>query len=457
MSEVSRELGVETPAAPPAPGQRRGRVWFALWVLCGINAMNFYDRQIIAAVMEPLRKEWVLNDSAMGMLGTAFTLLYAAVGVPFGRLADSWSRTRLLSIGVSVWSLLTSASGLAWNYASLCVTRLGVGVGEASCAPAANSMIGDLFPPAQRARALALFMLGLPVGLFLSYWISGRIAHACGWRWAFYLACPPGLLLAALSLGIREPLRGAVEAGANAGRRRAGSPYRLVLGMPTMLWLILSGVLHNFNMYAVNSFLTAFLSRYHRLNLKDATFDTAVVLGAVGVLGLLGGGWAADRLARWRVSGRLWVPAVAVLIAAPCVYLALEQPPGALGSFLVLMGTGSMLMFIYYAAVYAAIQEVVEPGLRGTAMALYFFGMYVLGASLGPLGTGMLSDHFAHQAMVQAGATVLTEQYKAIGLHHAMYIIPVLCLILAGVLFAAARAMPADSQRLREWMMSNDC
>jgi MFS family permease len=416
--------------------------------------MNFYDRQIVAAVMEPLRKEWGLNDSAMGMLGTAFTLLYAAVGVPLGRLADSWSRTRLLSIGVSVWSLLTAASGLTWNYASLFMTRLGVGVGEASCAPAANSLIGDLFPPARRARALAMFMLGLPIGLFLSYWVSGRMAHAYGWRCAFYVACPPGLLLAALSLWIREPRRGAVEAGANAGRRRAGSPYRLVLGMPTMLWLILSGVLHNFNMYAVNSFLTAFLSRYHGLNLKEASFDTAVVLGAVGVIGLLGGGWAADRLARWRVSGRLWVPAVAVMAAAPCIYLALEQRPGALVSFLLLMGTGSMLMFVYYASVYAAIQEVVEPGLRGTAMALYFFGMYLLGASLGPLGTGLLSDHFAHQAMAQAGATVLTEQFKATGLHHAMYVIPFLCLVLAGVLFAAARAMPADSKRLRDWMMS---
>src|SRR5438552_19110889 len=99
--------------------------WFALWVLFGINAMNFYDRQILAAVMEPVRKEWALTDSAMGILGTAFTLLYGAAGVPLGRLADSWTRTRLLAIGVTFWSFLTSASGLAWNYSSLFMTRLG--------------------------------------------------------------------------------------------------------------------------------------------------------------------------------------------------------------------------------------------------------------------------------------------------------------------------------------------
>jgi MFS family permease len=434
----------------------KARARFALCVLFGINALNFYDRQILAAVMEPIRKEWLLTDSAMGMLGTAFTLLYAAVGVPLGRLADNWARNRLLSIGVTVWSLLTSASGIAWNYSSLFITRLGVGVGEASCAPAANSLIGDLYPPGQRARALSLFMLGLPIGLFLSYWLSGRIAHAYGWRAAFYFACLPGLILAVLSLRITEPPRGAAETARCAGQRRQGSPYSLVLGMPTMLWIIVSGALHNFNMYAVNSFLTAFLIRYHHLALKEASFTSAVVLGAVGVLGLLGGGWAVDRLGKVRPEGRLLVTAFAMLLATPCLYLALKQPAGALVSFMLPMGLGSMLMFIYYSGVYSAIQDVVEPALRGTAMALYFFAMYVLGASLGPLLTGMLSDHLARKAMVQAGAVTMTEQFKAAGLHNAMYLIPLLCLALAFVLFAAARAMPADVKRLRQWMQESE-
>src|ERR1041384_3723666 len=118
---------------------------YVLWVLFGINMMNFFDRQILAAVTEPIRKEWGLNDSALGWLNTAFVLLYAAVGVPLGRLSDRWLRTRILAIGVSIWSLFTAASGLAWNYWSLFAVRLGVGVGEASCAPAANSLIGISF------------------------------------------------------------------------------------------------------------------------------------------------------------------------------------------------------------------------------------------------------------------------------------------------------------------------
>ena len=189
-------------------------------------------------------------------------------------------------------------------------------------------------------------------------------------------------------------------------------------------------------MYAVNSFLTAFLMRYHQMGLKPANNVASIVLGAVGILGLLGGGWAADRWSRTRADGRLLLSALAMLVAAPCIYFALQQPSGAIVGFMLLMGTGSMLMFIYYSCVYAAIQDVIEPALRGTAMALYFFAMYVLGASLGPLLTGMLSDYSARRAMTAAGATVMTEPFKAIGLHDAMLVIPVLCLALAGVLYA---------------------
>jgi MFS family permease len=428
------------------------RAWFALGLLFAINAVNFYDRQILAAVTEPIRKEWALNDTMMGTLGTAFTLIYAAVGLPLGRLADSWSRRKILSVGVAAWSVLTAASGLAWNYASLFVSRLGVGVGEASCAPAANSLLGDLFPPRKRSIALSVFMLGLPVGLFLSYRLSGLIAHTWGWRAAFLFAGVPGLLLALVALKLPEPPRGAAEAVPSAGRRRPGSPYWVVLGIPTILWIIVSGALHNFNMYAIGSFLPAFLMRTHHVDLKSAANISSIVMGAAGVVGLLAGGWAADRISRIRADGRLLLSAVTMLFAAPCIYFALEQPPGATLSFTLLMSAGSMFMFVYYSGVYAAIQDVIEPALRGTAMALYFFAMYVLGASLGPVLTGALSDHFARQAMAAAGATAMSEHFKAAGLHSAMYSIPLLCALLAVVLFVAARTVPADMAKLRRWL-----
>ncbi len=430
--------------------------WYILSVLFCLNALNFYDRQILGAVMEPIRRELELSDTKMGLLSTAFTLVYAAVGIPLGRLADNWKRNHLLSLSLAIWSLLTAASGLVRGYGSLFVTRLGVGIGEAACAPAANSLIGDLFPPNQRARALSIFMLGLPVGLFLCYWLSGRIAQVYGWRSAFYVAALPGLLLAVLAWRIREPARGAAESSPMAAQRRPGSPWTVVLGIPTMWWIILSGALFNFNMYAINAFTVAFLARYHQVSLREATWITAWVLGAVGVLGLLLGGWASDRVSRARPSGRLQLAAIATLVSAPCLLLALRQPGGEVIGFTLFMGGGSMLMFVYYSCVYPAIQDVVEPALRGTAMALYFFAMYVLGGSIGPVATGALSDYCSRRAMMAAGATVMAEPFKAAGLHTAMHVIPLLSFVLVVVLFAAARTVGPDMEKLRAWMRSGD-
>lgn len=434
----------------------RKSAWFVLLILFGINTMNFYDRQIIGVVGEQIRKEWVLSDTMFGVLGMAFTLMYAVVGIPLGRLADSTSRKKILGIGVSVWSMLTAATGLAPTFNWLFAARLAVGVGEASCAPAANSLIGDLFPPRRRAMALSIFMMGLPIGLFLSYRISGMIAQAYSWREAFYFACIPGLLLAVLVFMIKEPVRGAAEAHPSANRTRAGSPYWIVLSIPTMLWIIVSGAFFNFNTYAVNSFLPAFLMRTHLMELKEAANVSSIVLGAVGIVGLLAGGWAADRVGKIRSDGKLLLSSITMVIAAPCIYFSLRQQPGETVGFMLLMGAGTMFMFIYYSCVYSTIQDVIEPALRGTAMALYFFAMYLLGGCLGPLVTGMLSDHFATKAMKAAGASVMTEQFKAVGLQSAMYAIPLLCALLAIVLFAASRTVSADVEKLRKWIREQE-
>src|ERR1700690_3472869 len=127
------------------------RAWLALFILFAINLLNFFDRQLLGALGEPIRKEFHLSDSALGLLGTVFTIIYAFVGLPFGRLSDKWSRTRLISIGTALWSLLTAASGVASTFTQMIICRLGVGLGEATCAPAAQSLIGDLYPPDRRA------------------------------------------------------------------------------------------------------------------------------------------------------------------------------------------------------------------------------------------------------------------------------------------------------------------
>jgi MFS family permease len=432
------------------------KAWFALSVLFAINTLNFYDRQILGAVGETVREEWKLSDTALGSLGTAFTLLYAVVGVPIGRLTDKFSRRWILFAGVSLWSVLTAASGMARNFTELFIVRLGVGSGEAACAPASASLIGDLFPAARRAKALAVFMIGLPLGIALSFLGSSLLEHRFGWRSTFYIALVPGIICAFLALMISEPARGAAEVHQVTSSKRKGSPYLLVLSIPTMWWIIASGAFHNFNMYAIGAFLSPFLQRVHHVSKLNAGMIAMVVYGLAGIPGLIVGGMLGDRMVRHKPNGRLSVATIAIFISAPLMYLGLSRPAGDLTAFILLAGLGMASMYIYYATVYSAIQDVIEPGLRGTAMALYFFAMYVLGASLGPVGMGFLSNYFTRQAALSAGVTETTFQalrpFAAQGLHSALYVVPVFGVLLGLVLLAASRTVARDMEKLQRWM-----
>jgi MFS family permease len=446
---------------------KKSHLAFTFLVLLGINTVNFYDRQVLGAVQEKVRKEWGLSDSELGWLGTAFILLYAIVGLPLGRLADRARRKWVLAAGVGLWSALTVASGFAWNFWSLFVLRLGVGVGEATCAPVASSLIGDLVPAERRARAMSVFMLGLPVGLALSFFVSGRVAEHHGWPAAFFVAGVPGLLLAVAALFLPDPARGGADQKSermkeeggrmNEDKNPADSSFivhpssfgtvaRHVLRLPTMWWIIVSGALHNFNMYALGAFISSFLIRYHGLSIGRAGEISALIYG-FGALGIFAAGWLGDLAFRRRVSGRLHVAWIGLAAAIPCLLLALEAPPGAVWPCVAGLLPGCLLLYAYYGTVYATIQDVVEPSMRGTAMAIYFCAMYCLGAALGPVGTGWVSDFLSRRAAAYDGAAVVSEVHKAVGLHDAMYLIPALDAALVVVLFAASRTVTRDVKR----------
>src|SRR5260221_2426053 len=321
---------------------------YALAVLFAINLMNFFDRQIIGGVGEGIRREWALSDTALGLLGTVFTLLYAVVGLPLGRRSDRKERRMILSAGVFVWSLLTACSGLARSFGQLIIARLGVGVGEATCSPASTSLIGDLFPTTSRGRAMAIWMLGLPLGLGLANGAGGWILQNWGWRNAFYIAAVPGVLFAIAALRIKEPPRGTVEEHAVRARRRDGNPVFLVLSIPTMWWIIASGALHNFNMYALGAFVSPFLVRFHHMSFSNAGWTAAAVDGFSGIVGLVVGGTLADRLYKQRVDGRLIVGTTAIAICAPLMFLGLMQAGGRGRVVALLFWDGRGLMYAVY-------------------------------------------------------------------------------------------------------------
>lgn len=433
------------------------RARIALAVLFAINVVNFFDRTILGAVGEPLRKEWHLSDTALGTLGTAFTLVYAIVGLPFGRLADKLNRTRVLGVGVFVWSLLTAASGMCTSFAQLFIVRLGVGLGEASCAPTASSLIGDLFPPNKRSNAISLFMLGLPCGIALSFVVGGFVARSYGWQAAFFVAAAPGFACAlAAFFVLREPKRGASEVHDIGAQRRVGSPIKIVLSIPSMWPIVLSGALHNFNMTAISAFLGSFLIRYHHVDVARAGSYGMFVYGLSGVPALVLGGLLADKLSARGQGARMTLASATFFLAAPLTYVGIDAAPGSPMAFAVPMGLGVACMYVYYSATYSTIQDLVEPSMRGTAMAIYFCAMYLLGAAIGPLVMGRLSDHYTLVAAAAAGVSDATgpalEPFKGAGLRKAMYLVPALNLALGVCMLMARRTVPRDVERLRAWM-----
>ena len=411
----------------------------ALIVLIAINILNFYDRHVMGALAEPIRKEFHLSDTQVGLIGSAFIWLYAIVGVPLGRLADSGSRKRLLAGGVTVWSALTACTALAGSYPLLLLSRLGFAVGEAVVAPTATSWIGDLFPAHRRSRALALFMMGVPAGAALSYILSGPIAQAWGWRMAMVAAAVPALLLIPLLLRLDEPRRGAADAAAERNTKASG---RTLLRIPTFWWIIASGAMLNFNMYAMGQFMTAFLSRIHHLSLARAGVHTGLSYAVGGIAGSLIAGWLGDAIYRRRPDGRMLCAAAFAMAGAPAAWFGVLAADEAVA--LVLLTLFLATLCSYYGFVYSSIQDIVAPQLRGVAMAVYFLCMYLCGASFGPLLTGKVSDMMARRA---AGSGTVTEAFRAVGLQQAMLMMPVLSVLLGVILFVGSRTIVRDMEK----------
>lgn len=432
-------------SAPPAVSAATDPRWL-LALLFAANMLNFYDRTIPAIVVEPLKLEFALDDSQIGVISAAFTVVYAAFGIPLGRLADHASRRMILFAGLGVWSILTAATGVAGGFVALVVVRLLLGVGEASFAPAANSLLADLYPAQRRARATGLLQLGLPVGLVLAFFTVGSITKAYGtWRAAFFVAAVPGLVVACLFLFVREPARGASERIAMPKEQGRG-PFRDLLRIRTIWWLVVAGIGSQIASYAVATFSVPLFQRYFGTSLAVGAMLTGVTIGVTGLVGLIAGGWLADRASRRSPAARVRTGAVALLLAAPLTLGAFLVDADSVGLFVLIFSMGWVLQYLYFTAAYPAIADVVPPRLRGTAVAVFLAASYLLGGALGPLLAGALSDYYARSAV---GMTV--QQALALGLHKSLtLVIPAGILLATAGLFGAARNVTRDGFRMQQ-------
>ncbi|HZU17140.1 MAG TPA: MFS transporter [Candidatus Dormibacteraeota bacterium] len=377
---------------------RSGSAGYALGLMVAINFLNYADRWVASAAAPQIQRDFHLSDFQVGLLGTAFLLVYAIGAIPFGYWADRGLRRTVIATGVAVWSCATVLSGLVANYVQLFFARAVLGVGEAGYYPAGVSLLGDHFPREQRGRAMAIWNAGSVLGIAAGFAGGGLIAARYGWRTAFFCAAVPGLALALLAYLMREPLRGAAEAvGPRLRRTREATVanFLRLLRIPTLRWLIVAHTLLYFVLAANAFWLPTVLGRRFGLSLSAAGLLAGTVLVAGGLIGTLLGGWIGDHLGRRRPTGPLEVGIVGFVVAAGTIAVALLGPVqvGGVPIFVPAFFLTVVCVYLYQAPFTAAAQNVVTPGLRAGAIAMLLLIAHVLGDSHSTADVGLLSDH----------------------------------------------------------------
>ncbi len=271
--------------------------WYALAILTLIYTLHSVDRSVMSIVIEPIKSEFRLDDSQMGVLtGLAFGLTYAIAGLPLGYLIDRINRRKLLSVLVAVWSGCTALCGLAQSYGALVTARLAVGLTEAGGAPTALSMIGDLFPPRRHSTAIAIFWASTALGTATSFILGSIIVVHHGWRAAFLIAGIPGLAIAALLFfTVPEPKRECTQ-GEGTAAPALRETLRYVLRQPLFVHVFLAMTLNSMMLSGVLVWQASFLIRIHHLSLTQAGLLAGVAAGIFGGLGSLIGGPIGDHV-----------------------------------------------------------------------------------------------------------------------------------------------------------------
>ena len=368
-----------------------------LFALSGINLFNYLDRQVLPAVLPRVREEFHLNGDQAGTVGTAFMLGYFLTSPVFGYLGDRLSRKWLIAAGVLVWSLGTVCTGMAATFATLILFRVLVGFGEASYATLSPGWIADLYAPGRRNTALSIFYVAIPVGSALGQILGGQVEQHFGWRSAFYFAGAPGLLLALGVLLLREPARGASEAGAGPPPAPAPEPrgvraYTQLFKSPPYLLVVAGYIAQTFALGGFAYWSAQFLVETHGMDLKAADNFFGVSLVLTGPSATLLGGLAATAWRRRHPAGYAWVLALSALLAVPTGFAAFALHDLALAK--VALVATMFLLFLPTGPVNTLILETVPVAMRASAMAACIFAIHLFGDIWSPKLVGRLWDHF---------------------------------------------------------------
>jgi predicted MFS family arabinose efflux permease len=411
---------------------------YVLLILTGVFAFSFLDRVIFNVLLEPIRREFGLTDTLMGLLsGLAFVAFYTLLSFPVSRWADRGNRRNIVSLGLVLWSAMTTFSGLVTSVAQLAAARILVGVGESTGSAPVHSLLSDYFPKSKRTRAFGFFSGGLHLGVLLGYLIGGLIGGWLGWRAAFFVAGVPGLLLALLlRLTVREPVRGGVDAVvSDAVPEPLGASLRQLFAARTYRLVVLGGTLGAFVVYALNTWEATFLRRLHGFDGRQIGLVAGVIKGLAGLAGALLGGYLVQRFSRIDERNGLRLPAVATGAAGLVLLLFIWGTSTPLA--LVGLGGFTFLIAVHIGVLWGVAQTVSPIRHRALAAAVLTSSSNLIGHSLGSSLPGVLND-------------LLRPAYGDAAMRYSLLLASGVAVLTAVVLWRASASVGTDARRVLE-------
>lgn len=392
-----------------APPQVSPRAWVALAMLVCVYTFSWIDRFLLIILIDPISKDLNVSNTQMGLLtGFGSSLLYSLAGFPIARMADRGSRKTIITAAVTTWSALTALSGFVGNFFGLAAARAGIAVASAGCSPAAYSMIADYFPQARRGLAIALYSLGISIGMWAGLTFGGVLEDSYGWRSAFLMLGVPGMAVALLFfLIVREPVRGAYDAGgADEGRQyslREAAAH--IAREPTFLLMALGFALASAATSSFENWVPTYMIRVQQMSSTEVGAISGLFQGVTGFFGTLLFGFAADRLAKRDLRWYLWMPLIGLAVMGPAVVLFFQaRGAGAYALYFVVELAASA----FTAPIFALAQTLLPPRLRALGMASIIFLLNVIGMGAGPFLTGWLSDRFTAGGAVEGLAPAIS-------------------------------------------------
>jgi len=363
--------------------------WYALALLMVVYILNFLDRTIIYILFPLIKKEMAFSDTQLALLGTtSFVIFYTLLGIPFGRLADRGSRTKIIAAGVAVWSLFSGLTAFANDFWTLFFCRVMVGVGEATLGPAAISLLSDYFPPLKRATVTSIYSMGIAIGAGLAALLGGSLSQY-GWRTAFMIVGFPGIVFALLVFLLKEPAR--TTAGV-ADSSYSATDWKRLLSNRTFILLCLGYALLGLATNNLSIWGATFYSRLHKFDLPAIGFWGGTLTLVAGIPATLFGGWLADKFRKRWPGGRMIYGALLSFISVPFWLLLIVTG----NVYLILLANFFLLAAAlgWLGAAAADATEISGVNLRGLAIAIYFFSVNIAAYLIGSNLIGYLNDRF---------------------------------------------------------------